>query len=110
MKDNFNILTNGSMEILDVTSEDEGTYYCTATNSQGNMTISAYLDVRSKSEMETMVVNSSLCFCVTSYAFIWLESREEDQVNGKIPFGPWPSEYHMDTISYLAYVNQFFQG
>ncbi|XP_056396453.1 neural cell adhesion molecule L1 [Hyla sarda] len=46
MRDSFDILTNGTMEISDVTSEDEGTYYCTASNSQGNMTISAYLEVR----------------------------------------------------------------
>ncbi|KAG9477908.1 hypothetical protein GDO78_013087 [Eleutherodactylus coqui] len=50
-KDNSEILTNGSMEISDVTSEDEGMYYCTASNSQGNMTISAYLDVRNATQI-----------------------------------------------------------
>ncbi|KAG8554336.1 hypothetical protein GDO81_003767 [Engystomops pustulosus] len=45
-KNNFNILINGTMEITKVTTEDEGPYYCTASNNQGNMTISAYLDVR----------------------------------------------------------------
>ncbi|XP_069604531.1 neural cell adhesion molecule L1 isoform X1 [Ranitomeya imitator] len=53
MRDSFNILTNGSMEISDVTSEDEGLYYCTASNSQGNMTISAYLDVRNATQIIT---------------------------------------------------------
>ncbi|XP_040180808.1 neural cell adhesion molecule L1-like [Rana temporaria] len=47
-KDGFEILTNGSMKISDVHVEDEGMYYCTAANSKGNMTISAYIDVRSK--------------------------------------------------------------
>lgn len=47
-KDGFEILTNGSMKISDVHIEDEGMYYCTAANSKGNMTISAYIDVRSK--------------------------------------------------------------
>ncbi|XP_077334979.1 neural cell adhesion molecule L1 isoform X4 [Lithobates pipiens] len=45
-KDGFEILTNGSMKISDVHIEDEGMYYCTAANSKGNMTISAYVDVR----------------------------------------------------------------
>ncbi|XP_040262072.1 neural cell adhesion molecule L1 [Bufo bufo] len=53
MKNSFNILTNGTMEITKVTSEDEGIYYCTASNSQGNMTISAYLDVRNATQIIT---------------------------------------------------------
>ncbi|XP_075691581.1 neural cell adhesion molecule L1 isoform X2 [Rhinoderma darwinii] len=52
-RDSFNILTNGSIEISDVTSEDEGIYYCTSSNSQGNMTISAYLDVRKATQIIT---------------------------------------------------------
>ncbi|XP_072287872.1 neural cell adhesion molecule L1 isoform X2 [Pyxicephalus adspersus] len=45
-KDGFEILTNGSMKISNVHIEDEGIYYCIATNSKGNATISAYVDVR----------------------------------------------------------------
>ncbi|XP_063792362.1 neural cell adhesion molecule L1 isoform X2 [Pseudophryne corroboree] len=52
-KDGFEILTNGSMKISDVGSKDEGTYYCTAANSKGNMTISAYLDVRNATQIIT---------------------------------------------------------
>ncbi|XP_075040935.1 neural cell adhesion molecule L1 isoform X2 [Mixophyes fleayi] len=52
-KDSFEILTNGTMKITDVSSEEEGTYYCTASNSKGNMTISAYLDVRNATQIVT---------------------------------------------------------
>ncbi|KAM3911907.1 neural cell adhesion molecule L1 isoform 2-T2 [Leptodactylus fuscus] len=50
-KNNINILTNGTMEISKVTSDDEGIYYCIASNNQGNMTISAYLDVRNATQI-----------------------------------------------------------
>ncbi|KAM4020334.1 neural cell adhesion molecule L1 isoform 2-T2 [Anomaloglossus baeobatrachus] len=52
-RDSFHFLTNGGLEIRDVTSEDEGLYYCTASNSQGSMTISAYLDVRNATQIIT---------------------------------------------------------
>ncbi|KAM5146080.1 neural cell adhesion molecule L1 [Mantella aurantiaca] len=50
-KDGFEILTNGSMKISDVRIEDEGIYYCTAANSKGNVTISAYMDVRNATQI-----------------------------------------------------------
>ncbi|XP_018427443.1 PREDICTED: neural cell adhesion molecule L1-like [Nanorana parkeri] len=52
-KDGYEILTNGSMKISDVHIDDEGIYYCTAANSKGNVTISAYLDVRNATHIVT---------------------------------------------------------
>ncbi|XP_068104310.1 neural cell adhesion molecule L1 isoform X2 [Hyperolius riggenbachi] len=50
-KDGFEILTSGSMRITDVSIEDEGTYYCTAANIKGNVTVSAYLDIRNATQI-----------------------------------------------------------
>ncbi|KAM9327246.1 neural cell adhesion molecule L1 [Gastrophryne carolinensis] len=52
-KEGFEILTNGSMKITSVSIEDEGVYYCTASNTKGNESMSAYLDVRNATEIVT---------------------------------------------------------
>ncbi|KAE8583409.1 hypothetical protein XENTR_v10020505 [Xenopus tropicalis] len=51
--DQFSMHTNGTLTITGVAKEDEGIYRCTASNNQGNVSISAYLDVRNATKIIT---------------------------------------------------------
>ncbi|XP_018087317.1 L1 cell adhesion molecule S homeolog isoform X3 [Xenopus laevis] len=49
--DQFSFHTNGTLTITGVVKEHEGIYWCTASNNQGNVNISAYLDVRNATKI-----------------------------------------------------------